>query len=102
MLKFAPKNNKQLQIAYSKEDSIIIYRLILSLTGQSKNINTSVRKYLLTYHSYYKPYSSFSRNRLICSMTGKTRSVYRYFQLSRMKIRQQVGFGMFRGVSKSS
>lgn len=102
MLKFAPKNNKQLHIAYYKEDNIILYRLILSLAGHHKNINTSVWKYMLNYHTHYKPYSSFSRNRLVCTMTGRTRSVYRYFQLTRMKVRQQVGWGMFRGVAKSS
>lgn len=103
MLKFAPKNNKQILIAVMKERQIFVYKLLLPLAGHSqKLIIASVGKYLLNFHSFFKTFSSFSRSRKNCALTGRSRSIYRMFQLSRMKIREFANDGRFIGITKSS
>jgi ribosomal protein S14 len=103
-MKFPSKGYKQFLLALKKERKIRIYKWLLTLPGNLKqyNINNAVWKYLLTFHIYYKERSSFTNNRNVCSFTGRTRSVYRDFQLNRLEIKKAIGAGMFFGVSKSS
>jgi ribosomal protein S14 len=86
------------------EIRIRLYKLLMTLPGTLKNnnIDPNVWKYLISLHLYYKSFSSLSRTRKSCALTGRTRAVYRSFQLSRMKIRENIGYGFFFGISKSS
>jgi small subunit ribosomal protein S14 len=45
---------------------------------------------------------SFTKVRSICFLTGRSRSVYRAFRLSRLKIREYAALGYFTGLSKAS
>ena len=103
MLKFAPKNNNQIIIAVSKEKKIHAYKSTLPFIGyKGSDIPASVWKYFTNFHIYYKTHSSLSRSRKTCALTGRSRAVYRNFQLSRIKIRETAGVGVFTGISKSS
>lgn len=44
----------------------------------------------------------FTQNRNICLLTGRSRSVYRLFKLSRLKVREYAHRGYFVGLSKAS
>jgi len=46
--------------------------------------------------------SSITRIRNRCIITGRSRSVYRDFRLTRMQLRSLAGFGLLMGVRKSS
>lgn len=46
--------------------------------------------------------SSISRIKNFCILTGKGRSVYRQFHLSRHQFREKALYGLLRGVKKSS
>jgi len=91
-------------LSIRKEKFIHVLKYIIMCPGKFKNnnIETSVWKYMLHFHSYYKAITSFSRARNICVITGRTRGLYRSFQLARMQIREKVQNGAFLGVSKSS
>lgn len=104
MLKFAPKNHKQVIIAIKREKKIRLYNLVLTLPGTlgAAKVNTAVWKYLLSFHIYYKTFSSLSHSRKVCALNGRSRGIYRGFQLSRMKIRENIGAGFFVGISKAS
>jgi len=103
MLKFAPKNAKQIKLARFKEQQIYLYKMLLPFVGyKGSTIPSSVWKYFFNFHIYYKTHASFSRSRKTCSLTGRSRSIYRFFQLSRIKIRETASSGLFVGVSKSS
>jgi ribosomal protein S14 len=54
-------------------------------------------------HKYLKKnFSSFSFFTSQCVLTWRTRSVYSFFKLSRMCIRELSAFGFLKGVRKSS
>lgn len=46
--------------------------------------------------------SSISRVENKCILTGRSRSIYRDFRLSRMQLRHLASFGLLMGVKKSS
>jgi small subunit ribosomal protein S14 len=45
---------------------------------------------------------NFTRAKSICLLTGRSRSVYRMFKLSRLKVREYAHSGYFSGLSKAS
>jgi ribosomal protein S14 len=45
---------------------------------------------------------NFTRTKSICILTGRSRSVYRMFKLSRLKVREYAHSGYFIGLSKAS
>lgn len=64
----------------------------------SKNI----RHYLNNLTNKKNKYFSYTRAQSICILTGRSRSVYRFFRLSRLKIREYANSGYFTGITKSS
>jgi len=46
--------------------------------------------------------SSLTRIKNICILTGRTRSVYRFFKISRLQLRKLASTGFLPGVSKYS
>jgi len=104
MIKFAPKQQKHVLLSIRKEKQIHVFKYLLGYSGKLRNriIEISVWKYLLHFHAYLKGITSLSRTRNICIFSGRTRGIYRSFQISRMKIREKIKDGTFLGVSKSS
>ena len=51
---------------------------------------------------YFSPFSSFSRNTNMCMVTGKGRSVYKAFRMTRNVIHDKGTMGLLNGLAKSS
>lgn len=104
MIKFVPKQKKHIMITNTKEKFVYTLKYILRCPGKfkDKHIQGSVWKYLMHFHSYYKAIASLGRIRTVCLFSGRTRGLYRSFQLSRMQIREKIKMGAFLGISKSS
>ena len=60
------------------------------------------QRYCLNWQSKLLFQASFTKARTICFLTGRSRSVYRAFHLSRLKIRAYAATGYFVGLSKAS
>jgi small subunit ribosomal protein S14 len=103
MLKFTEKNNKQRSKLFNSElvdrTKKILYTLVNKKEYPSK---VFIRKYLLNLRRFDKPSSSPTRLRSVCFLTGRSRSVYRTFKMSRLEIKKYANMGFFVGMSKSS
>jgi ribosomal protein S14 len=100
MLKFNTKENKLRQKLYKNEIQNNIFKTIKPMLIKFKS--KKLRIYLQNLTNKSSKYSSFTRTRTICILTGRTRSVYRFFRLSRLKIREYANAGYFTGVTKAS
>lgn len=100
MLKFSAKENKIRQQLYKTEMQNQVYKTIKPMLVKFKS--KKVRNYLQNLTNKSSRYSSFTRTRTICILTGRSRSVYRFFRISRMKVREYANAGYFTGVTKAS
>lgn len=100
MLKFSAKENKLRQKLYKNEIQNQIFKTIKPMLVKFRS--KKLRNYLQNLTNKSSKYSSFTRTRTICILTGRTRSVYRFFRLSRLKIREYANAGYFTGVTKAS
>ena len=97
MLKINSKNEKLNRRMVKKELSQLLYHLNLCFRGR-----TFLQRYFLNNQLKKLTFSPFTKIRTICFLTGRSRSIYRSFRLSRLKIREYAGFGYFPGLSKAS
>jgi len=97
MLKIISKNEKYRQQLVKKEIHQELYSVLRPFFGQA--VNMYFIRYLL--HSQAKS-ASFTKVRSICILTGRNRSVYRSFRLSRLKLREYAASGYFVGLAKAS
>ena len=98
------RNFLQRKQANNYRFNTLMYKSIIFFSNyraQQQIVDVNVLKYLLKVNTYLLASSSLSRNHSICQLTGRTRSIYRIFQLSRIKIREHAGFGIFLGIAKS-
>jgi ribosomal protein S14 len=95
MLKISPKQEKMRQFIYTKNNQDVIYKIIKLFL---------VRNYLSRMPLFNKGFffQSSTKTRSICLLTGRSRSVYRFFKISRLKIRTYSKSGYFIGLSKAS
>lgn len=100
MLKFSAKENKLRQKLYQNEMQNQVFKTIKPMLVKFRS--KKLRNYLQNLTNKSSKYSSFTRTRTICILTGRSRSVYRFFRLSRMKIREYANAGYFTGVTKAS
>jgi ribosomal protein S14 len=100
MLKFSAKENKMRQKLYKNEIQNQIFKTIKPMLVKFKS--KKLRNYLQHLTNKSSKYSSFTRTRTVCILTGRSRSVYRFFRLSRMKVREYANAGYFTGVTKAS
>jgi small subunit ribosomal protein S14 len=99
MLKINKKNENLRRNLHQKE----FLRLVLkSLQPFFYKIANSQKKYLLNLQSQLLVNSNITKVRSICILTGRSRSVYRSFKLSRLKLREYGQAGYFTGLSKAS
>lgn len=100
MLKFSIKQNR-IRINLNKNEikKKVLKTIKILLIKLSKKI---LKKYLHQITSKNTKYTSFTRTKTICILTGRSRSVYRFFRLSRIKIREYANAGYFTGVTKAS
>ena len=63
---------------------------------------TPYEKVSVSFSTRYLRFCSLSRLRNRCILTGRARSVYSNFRLTRMQLRDRVSFGFLQSVKKSS
>ena len=100
MLKTSPKQERIRHLLSNKNYLFFIYKLIkLFLVKQYSYQRTIYWFNTLTLYSSFK---FGSKTRGVCLLTGRSRSVYRLFRLSRLMIRTYSKCGYFTGLSKAS
>ena len=100
MLKFSVKQNRIRTHLNKNEIKKTVLKTIKVLL--IKISNKILKKYLHQITNKNTKSTSFTRIKTICILTGRSRSVYRFFRLSRMKIREYANAGYFTGVTKAS
>lgn len=100
MLKFSAKENQIRQNLQKNEMQNQVFKTIKPMLVKLES--TKLRNYLQNLTNKSSKYSSFTRTRTACILTGRSRSVYRFFRLSRIKIREYANAGYFTGVTKAS
>ncbi len=96
MLKISNKQEKIRRYFYKNE----IYNLTKKIIKPAllKISSIKIRQYLTNISpSNFK----YTRTKTICLLTGRSRSVYRFFRLSRLKIRKYAKAGYFIGIKKA-
>jgi len=100
MLKTSFKLEKKRQILSNKTYLFYVYQILNHfLVRNSSRIFMKYWKNLS--HAYFSAITN-TKVRSICILTGRSRSVYRFFRLSRLKIRAYSQAGYFIGLSKAS
>ena|ERR1700759_3060089 len=100
MIKFTQKIEHQRNYLNKKEYRNFIEtvcRLFLKY-----KISSRISKYITNLPQTFHLNSSYTKQRSVCILTGRTRSVYRIFKLSRLKIREYGNNGYFVGFAKAS
>ncbi len=77
-------------------------RLILKIISKNLNIQKDLRWKLQQKWFFFNQNSSNTRIKNICILTGRSKSIYRLFKISRIKIRKLASEGFLPGVSKIS
>jgi small subunit ribosomal protein S14 len=77
-------------------------RLILKIILKNLNIQKDLRWKLQQKWFFFNQNSSITRIKNICVLTGRSKSVYRLFKISRIQLRKLASEGFLPGVSKYS
>lgn len=93
------KKNIQQRLKFQKDEK---KRLVLKSITQNLLINKQNRWKTQQYFLNIKNTSSLTRIKNRCILTGRARSVYRFFKLSRLQLRKWASYGNLPGVSKYS
>ncbi len=98
MQKQIKKNIKQrLQFLENEKKRIILKAITQNLLINKQNRwKTQQQFFEITQES------SLTRIKNRCIMTGRSRSIYRFFKLSRLQLRKWASYGFLPGVSKHS
>lgn len=98
MQKKIKKNIKQRYLFQNLEKKRLIYKIISKNLNLQKNIRWKVQQKWF----FFNQNSSLTRIKNLCVLTGRTRSVYRLFKISRIQLRKLASEGFLPGVSKYS
>ena len=77
-------------------------RLILKIISKNLNIKQDLRWKIQQKWFFFNQNSSITRLKNICILTGRSRSIYRLFKISRIQLRKLASEGLLPGVSKFS
>jgi small subunit ribosomal protein S14 len=77
-------------------------RLILKIISKNLNIEKDLRWKLYQKWFFFNSNSSITRIKNLCVLTGRSKSVYRLFKISRIQLRKLASEGFLPGVSKYS
>jgi ribosomal protein S14 len=108
MLKESKKQENKLQTLKSIKKNGWTQVICHIIKVISRKIKTpAIRQYIfivsdLWNHKYKILRQSPSRIRKICILTGRSRSIYRFFRVSRLKMREYGQSGYFVGLKKAS
>ena len=75
-------------------------RLILKSISKNLKLNQNIRWKAQQKFLNYSNNSSMTRIKNICVLTGRSKSVYRLFKISRIKLRKLVSYGTLSGIFK--
>nr|YP_010394411.1 ribosomal protein S14 [Phytophthora lateralis]DAZ88419.1 TPA_asm: ribosomal protein S14 [Phytophthora lateralis]DAZ88852.1 TPA_asm: ribosomal protein S14 [Phytophthora lateralis] len=98
MQKKIKKNIKQRYLFKNFEKN----RLTLKILSKNLNIQKNFRWKLQQKWFFFHQNSSITRIKNICILTGRSKSIYRLFKISRIKLRNLTSKGFLPGVSKYS
>lgn len=98
MKKKIKKNIKQRYLFKNLEKN----RLILKILLKNLNIKTNLRWKIQQKIIFFNQQSSITRIKNICILTGRSRSIYRLFKISRIQLRKLISEGLLPGTSKYS
>ena len=93
------KKNKIQRKQFKKYE---LKRLILKSIVNNINFTTNVRWSAQTQFQYFPVLSSKTRIKNICVLTGRTKSIYKKFKLSRIQLKKWASLGFLPGISQSS
>jgi small subunit ribosomal protein S14 len=77
-------------------------RLILKIISKNLNIEKDFRWKLYQKWFFFNSNSSITRIKNLCVLTGRSKSIYRLFKISRIQLRKLASEGFLPGVSKYS
>lgn len=100
MLKISNKQENWRHFLYKQEIKFLVYKTIR--LNWLKISSKKIRQYLQDLINQTNRKFSYTRTRNICILTGRSRSVYRFFRISRLKFREYASSGYFIGIRKSS
>lgn len=98
MQKKIKKNIKQRYLFKNLEKK----RLILKIISKNFNIQKDLRYKIQQKWFFFNQNSSITRIKNICILTGRSKSIYRLFKISRIQLRKLTSEGFLPGVSKYS
>lgn len=98
MKKKKKKNIKQRYLFKNLEKKRLILKIISKNCKFSKNIRFKTKKKWFLFNNN----SSITRIKNICILTGRARSIYRIFKISRIKLRDLVSKKLLPGICKYS
>jgi ribosomal protein S14 len=100
MLKINSKiENLRKKIQQKEGEKFLFFILNSFLISKS---NRYVKKHFANLQQKLLLKSTATQIRTICFLTGRSRSIYRTFKVSRMKLKQYANAGYFSGLTKSS
>ena len=98
MQKKIKKNIKQRVLFKNLEKKRLIYKIILKNLNLKKELRCKAQQKLF----FFNQNSSITRIKNICTITGRSKSIYRLFKISRIQLRKLASKGYLPGVSKYS
>jgi len=98
MQKKIKKNIKQRYLFKNLEKKRLIYKIISKNLNLQKNIRWKAQQKWF----FFNQNSSLTRIKNICTLTGRSKSIYRLFKISRIQLRKLASEGFLPGVSKYS
>ena len=98
MQKKIKKNIKQRYLFKTFEKN----RLVLKILSKNLNIQKILRWKLQQKWFFFHQNASTTRIKNLCILTGRSKSVYRLFKLSRLQFRKLASNGFLPGISKYS
>lgn len=100
MLKINKKNEFLRATLHKKMYLKFILKVLPFFFFQKKNF--PIGKFVQNLRSQLFVQNNYTKVRSICLLTGRSRSVYRSFKMSRLKLREYASQGYFTGISKAS
>lgn len=96
MQKKKKKNIKQRYLFKNLEKKRLILKIISKNLNLKKKVRWKIQQRWFNFHQN----SSLTRIKNICVLTGRSKSIYRFFKISRLQLRKLASTGYLPGISK--
>jgi ribosomal protein S14 len=98
MQKKIKKNIKQRYLFQHFEKKRLIYKILLKNIQLNKNIRWKMQQKWF----FFNQNTSLTRIKNICILTGRSKSIYRFFKISRLQLRKLASNSLLPGIAKYS